>query len=809
MSKATILKEAIKTGLAFAAVFGIAMQLGWMNPYWAGWAVAVIALPTAGEAIRKGTLRVVGTIPGCLAALAIQALAPQERWLFMILTCAWAFFTSYLMVSRPKDSYLWAMACYVCLIILLSDVDSSENMFESAVFRTVETVMGVVVYTLISVFLWPRTNLGAIKQSSAALASALRDVCRAGRDTLVGEPEARGELRGAAGQGRRAPCAVREGADRRRLGELRGQPGAPPLGAVPRAVDGLAGNGRTMAVRLRRTRPHRRARGAPGAAGVLRGARRAVRRAPRAARRPFDGCARAPGEARGRPGGSATAVRFRSRRGGGRAPGDGARRRPDGSIGRLRPRAGRRRAVGGDAASVLPTTGRANRSTWLPVPDRDHLRRAAFVAATTGVGFLIWILFDPPGHSGWFQLSGTIALLVAAVPQMRASKLIAPVAVTSAICLAIYVLVMPQLSSFLGLGTLLFLCMFLNHYFLTGMARLFSTMAILNMLQIQNQQVYSFYVMVNVFLFLVMAFTFLFVMSYTLGSPRPEKAMLGMLDRFFRSAEFLMSSTGGGAARVPLLDGWRIAFHQRQLRSIPAQLAAWGAAVDLTRCPGATPERLQALVVSLQALVYRIEQLMEAGGSGREAAPVREARDELATWHAGLEELFGRWARRPEAEPVATLDAAAGEALAQLETRFVEVVNEGGRDLVADADERFFRLLGGYRGVVGGGPRLCRRRAVHQLVPMAGGEVLMTRVACEFTVGGVYLPPLLVAGNARRVAGVPDGASAESLPAVAYFFYPPLVFVAMTVLYTVAVGTCSFPSEQELARHETDHQVCW
>ena len=32
MSRSTILKEAIKTGLAFAAVFGIAMQLGWMNP---------------------------------------------------------------------------------------------------------------------------------------------------------------------------------------------------------------------------------------------------------------------------------------------------------------------------------------------------------------------------------------------------------------------------------------------------------------------------------------------------------------------------------------------------------------------------------------------------------------------------------------------------------------------------------------------------------------------------------------------------------------------------------------------------------
>ena len=356
-------------------------------------------------------------------------------------------------------------------------------------------------------------------------------------------------------------------------------------------------------------------------------------------------------------------------------------------------------AVSREAARAVPVTGHAHRSTWLPVPDWDHVRSATFVAATTGVGFLIWILFDPPGHSAWFQVSGTIALLVAGAPHARASKFIAPVAVTSAICLAIYVLVMPQLSSFLGLGTLLFLCMFLVHYFFTGMARLFCNMAILNMLQIQNEQVYSFYAMVNVFLFLVMAFTFLFVMSYMLGSPRPEKTMLRMLDRFFRSAEFLMSRTGADASRVSLIDRWRIAFHQRRLQSMPAKLAAWGTAIDRTQCPDTTPEHIQALVVSLQALVHRLEQLMDAGGSGRDAALVRDLRDELATWHAGLEVIFGKWARHPEAEPVAALEQRLERQLAQLETRLAEVVNQGGRDLSADAGEQFFRLLGGYRGV--------------------------------------------------------------------------------------------------------------
>ena len=427
------------------------------------------------------------------------------------------------------------------------------------------------------------------------------------------------------------------------------------------------------------------------------------------------------------------------------------------------------------------------------MPEWDHLRRAAFVAATTGVGFVIWILFNPPGHTGWFQLSGTIALLVAAIPQMRASKLILPVAVTSAICLAIYVLVMPQLSSFLGLGTLLFLCMFLNHYFLTGMARFFTTLAILNMLQIQNQQVYSFYVMVNIFLFLVMGFTFLFVMSYMLGSPRPEKTMLRMLDRFFRSAEFLMSRTGGDAPRASLVDRWRIAFHERQLKSMPAKLAAWGTAVDRTHCPDTTPERIQALVVSLQALVHRIEQLMDAGGSGREAALVGEVRDELATWHAGLEVVFGRWARHPEAEPVATLDAAAGEAAGRAGDPPRGGRQPGGTRFERRGKRAVLPAAGRLPRSVGGGPRVCRRRAVHQLVRVAGGAVLMTGVPSELNVGGVYLPPMLVAGTLGVLLAYLTARLLNRYRLSRYLFYPPLVFVALTVLYTVAVGYVLVP----------------
>ena len=257
--------------------------------------------------------------------------------------------------------------------------------------------------------------------------------------------------------------------------------------------------------------------------------------------------------------------------------------------------------------------GLRSQISGLPVPDWDHLRSAAFVAVTTGVGFLVWILFDPPGHSGWFQLTGTIALLVAAVPSMRASRMILPVAVTSAVCLAIYVFIMPQLSSFIGLGSLLFIVMFLNSYFLSGMARFFCSMAILNMLQIQNPQIYSFVAMANVYIFLVMGFTFLFIMSYLLGSPRPEKVMLTLLKRFFRSAEYLMSRKAPEIGTLSFLERWITAFHLRQLHSLPTKIATWVKSIDQNHFPGNTPEQVQALVTSTQSLVYRLDQFLDTG----------------------------------------------------------------------------------------------------------------------------------------------------------------------------------------------------
>ena len=179
-------KEAIKTGLAFALVYAIALQSGWLNPYWAGFAVAMISLQTAGESIHKGLNRLLGTIPGCIAAIVILALATQSRWEFLLLTCLWIFFTAYMSMRSRNSTYLWTVAGFVCLVIVTSGASTSESLFQHAVFRVVETAMGIVVYTLVSVFLWPQTNAGAIRRASGGLMATQSAICRADRDVMTG-----------------------------------------------------------------------------------------------------------------------------------------------------------------------------------------------------------------------------------------------------------------------------------------------------------------------------------------------------------------------------------------------------------------------------------------------------------------------------------------------------------------------------------------------------------------------------------------------------------------------------------------------
>ncbi|MGB7067485.1 MAG: FUSC family protein, partial [Syntrophobacteria bacterium] len=84
LTLSTRTKEAIKTALAMTIAYGIALQMDWDKPYWAGFAVAFISLATTGQSLNKAALRMLGTLVTTVVALIFIALFAQDRWLFML-----------------------------------------------------------------------------------------------------------------------------------------------------------------------------------------------------------------------------------------------------------------------------------------------------------------------------------------------------------------------------------------------------------------------------------------------------------------------------------------------------------------------------------------------------------------------------------------------------------------------------------------------------------------------------------------------------------------------------------------------------
>jgi hypothetical protein len=66
-------------------------------------------------------------------------------------------------------------------------------------------------------------------------------------------------------------------------------------------------------------------------------------------------------------------------------------------------------------------------------------------------------------------------------------------------------------------------------------------------------------------------------------------------------------------------------------------------------------------------------------------------------------------------------------------------------------------------------------------------------VPSEFAIADVYLPPLLVAAALGLLASLATARLLNRFRLSRFFFYPPLVFLALMVIYTVLIGGLLVP----------------
>ena len=73
--------------------------------------------------------------------------------------------------------------------------------------------------------------------------------------------------------------------------------------------------------------------------------------------------------------------------------------------------------------------------------------------------------------------------------------------------------------------------------------------------------------------------------------------------------------------------------------------------------------------------------------------------------------------------------------------------------------------------------------------PDGSEENRLTLVPHEFAIGGVYMPPMLVAAVLGALATLVTARLLNRYRLSRYFFYPPAVLLSMVIIYTVLIGT--------------------
>jgi hypothetical protein len=324
---------------------------------------------------------------------------------------------------------------------------------------------------------------------------------------------------------------------------------------------------------------------------------------------------------------------------------------------------------------------------------------AIIAVATMWGGTLIWIYLDPPGHVSWFQFPVNLVLVALLNPQMR----FFPLRVLGYAYLAamlVYVFIMPHLTGFVQLGSLLFAFTFITAYFFPKAAT-FLLLAMFNMFGISNEQTYDFASMMNAYVFTMSVILMVYGITYLIGSPRPEKTMLRQVRRFFRSCEFLVSHPARPDSWV---DRVRQAYHRRELQTLPAKMATWGAQIDQKRFPQNSAEQVKALAVRGQLLAFRIDDVLNLRSDPQAELLVRELGDEIGSWRELLEEAFHAWSGAKEADPGRNVHERLSGRLAQLNARVEEEVSRIQASETGDAaGEGFYRILGAFRGVTRAG----------------------------------------------------------------------------------------------------------
>ena len=158
--------------VALAASFWLELEA----PSTAALTVAILAVPSRGEALHKAFYRLVATVIGVTAAIAITALFSQARDLLIAAFAAWIGLCVYAATLMDGNrAYAAVLSGYTAALVAIQQIDTPEHVFETGVARGAGIAVGIAAVALVNDVLAAPDTFPRLASRVAALHRRVRD----------------------------------------------------------------------------------------------------------------------------------------------------------------------------------------------------------------------------------------------------------------------------------------------------------------------------------------------------------------------------------------------------------------------------------------------------------------------------------------------------------------------------------------------------------------------------------------------------------------------------------------------------------
>lgn len=168
-----------KSLLAIYTAAWLAMWLQLEQPATTMITVTIVMNPHSGMVLAKSFYRAIGTLTGSLVGLALMSAFPQQRELFLLSLSLWVgLCAGGATLYRNFMSYGFVLAGYTAAIVALPAMNNPLNVFDSAVMRVSEVLLGLLVAAVVSDLVLPERLRSVMRQGAREQFAKFTDFVR-------------------------------------------------------------------------------------------------------------------------------------------------------------------------------------------------------------------------------------------------------------------------------------------------------------------------------------------------------------------------------------------------------------------------------------------------------------------------------------------------------------------------------------------------------------------------------------------------------------------------------------------------------